>query len=663
MRKIITLGIMLLFLGMTISSSTGLYLEKQSIKPFSSGNILYVGGNGTGNYSKIQDAINAAWYGDTVFVYDDSSPYYENVVVNKTINLIGEDRDTTVIDGNDSKSDKVVFVDASDVAISNFTIQNSDGGGVLISTWDTGKIINNIIRYCHYGISVYGNYNISGNKIYSCERNGIVGYGSFNKIMDNTIQNNGWEGILLYGGSNNTIAFNTLSNNGCGIGFLYADNNTISENIITSNEYAGIVDSIYYSGNVYLNNTILMNGQYGIVTRGRNATIIGNSICFNEDTGIRLSTWLEYSNNTIITENIIAENGIGIENWYSNNSIIYHNDFINNTVNAVDDSYYGGIIHWDNGYPSGGNFWSDYTGEDNFHGPNQSIPGSDGIGDTPYNISGEVNSQDRYPLMLPFNNDTTPPATTHSLVPATPDGDNGWYVHDVEVTLDATDDMSGVKEIRYRIGGGSWKAIPGHHGTFTIDEDGDDILIEYYAIDNAGNEEDINSFTIDMDQTVPDIEKVSGEIYRKDGTWYVRITCNAEDETSGMDRVEFWINDEHIETIEGSGPIYELTIEWFEEYKTDIFWFYHYDVAGNMVVGDHLIYDTGSFIIGLISNLETSEHNVTFFAVIVMDRHYCKEYGDIILDTDIHILKRLSYPNNYEGYIGRFFICATFWEI
>ena len=145
MRKIITLGIMLLFLGMTISSSTGLYLEKQSIKPFSSGNILYVGGNGTGNYSKIQDAINAAWYGDTVFVYDDSSPYYENVVVNKTINLIGEDRDTTVIDGNDSKSDKVVFVDASDVAISNFTIQNSDGGGVLISTWDTGKIINNII--------------------------------------------------------------------------------------------------------------------------------------------------------------------------------------------------------------------------------------------------------------------------------------------------------------------------------------------------------------------------------------------------------------------------------------------------------------------------------------------------------------------------------------
>ena len=85
MRKIITLGIMLLFLGMTISSSTGLYLDEQSIKPLSSGNILYVGGSGTGNYSKIQDAIDDASDGDTVFVYDDSSPYYENVIVDKSI--------------------------------------------------------------------------------------------------------------------------------------------------------------------------------------------------------------------------------------------------------------------------------------------------------------------------------------------------------------------------------------------------------------------------------------------------------------------------------------------------------------------------------------------------------------------------------------------------
>jgi len=110
MKKLLVFGVIVLFLGMTISSSTGLNLEKQSIKPLSSGNVLYVGGSGTNNYTKIQDAIDNASDGDTVFVYDDSSPYYENLVVDKSIQLIGEDRDTTVING--SGSGDVVYVTA-----------------------------------------------------------------------------------------------------------------------------------------------------------------------------------------------------------------------------------------------------------------------------------------------------------------------------------------------------------------------------------------------------------------------------------------------------------------------------------------------------------------------------------------------------------------------
>ena len=60
---------------------------------------LYVGGVNPGNYSKIQDAINDSVDGDTVYVFDDSSPYYENIIVDKSINLIGEDKNTTVIHG------------------------------------------------------------------------------------------------------------------------------------------------------------------------------------------------------------------------------------------------------------------------------------------------------------------------------------------------------------------------------------------------------------------------------------------------------------------------------------------------------------------------------------------------------------------------------------
>ena len=61
--------------------------------------ILYVGGNGESNYTIIQEAIDDALDGDTIYVYDESSPYQENLIINKKINLIGEDYKTTIIDG------------------------------------------------------------------------------------------------------------------------------------------------------------------------------------------------------------------------------------------------------------------------------------------------------------------------------------------------------------------------------------------------------------------------------------------------------------------------------------------------------------------------------------------------------------------------------------
>ncbi len=79
-----------------------------------------------------------------------------------------------------------------------------------------------------------------------------------------------------------------------------------------------------------------------------------------------------------------------------NHNSIYHNNFINNGYHAGDNCN----NNWDAGYPSGGNFWDNYYGVDNFSGPNQNIPGSDSIGDTPYYILGG-NEEDFYPLMYP----------------------------------------------------------------------------------------------------------------------------------------------------------------------------------------------------------------------------------------------------------------------
>ena len=200
--------------------------------------------------------------------------------------------------------------------------------------------------------------------------------------------------------------------------------------------------------------------------------------------------------------------------------------------------------------------------------------------------------------LLGIGADDTPPVSNHVLVPAAPNGDNGWYVSDVEVTLSAGDPEigceiagSGVKEINYKIGGGSWQTLPGEEGgTFIIDVDDENLAIEYYSVDDVGNEESPhNSFQINMDQTVADIEEVTWEAFQDPpiyGLWYVTFTCDAVDETSGMDRVEMFINDGHHETITGAGPIYEFTIEWSEAFKSCTFYWYHYDVAGNVIVED-----------------------------------------------------------------------------
>ncbi len=252
-----------------------------------------------------------------------------------------------------------------------------------------------------------------------------------------------------------------------------------------------------------------------------------------------------------------------------------------------------------------------------------------------------------------FNDDTTPPVTTCALDPPEPDGDNGWYVNDVNVTLNATDDMSGVKEIKYRVGSGSWQTITGDNGSFIVDEDGNDIPIEYYAIDNAGNEETHQIVKIDKDQTKPDIA-LTLETYKENGIWYILFTATCNDATSGMDRVEFYMDDELVCTDD----------------KAPYEWTYTVPFISN--------------VIGLILNPQSSEENITFFALIVIitNEHdsssvYSKHFNATAYDmagnseTDdisspcyippgIYMFQHLTFPNNYTGHMGRFFIRATF---
>lgn len=306
-RKIFAVFFLILFV-VSILPSTGGITKKQDFTIRTNhfdpkrmfGNILYVGGNGPNNYSKIQDAIDNASDGDTVFVYDDSSPYYENIIINKYIELRGENKETTIIDGGGS-------------------------GNVVHVTWDGVTLTGFTIRYCggswsKSGILVYSSDNIIyGNKIVN-NKNGIyLESGSHNVIFENNIEDNGYHGIRVEYSSYNEIVGNTISNSEANGIYLWESPYTfISRNNITKSYLSGI--------------------------------IIGD---------------------------------------YSENNVVYSNNFIDNRLeNAYDELN----NTWDSGYPSGGNYWDDYTGEDN---------DGDGIGDTPYDIPGGY-SKDRYPLMYPF---------------------------------------------------------------------------------------------------------------------------------------------------------------------------------------------------------------------------------------------------------------------
>jgi parallel beta-helix repeat protein len=234
------------------------------------------------NYSMIQQAINAASPGDTVFVK--SGIYHEHIMINKTIMLIGENPSNTIIDG-DAMQNTIVLVNQSNVIVENLTVTNTistlDSYGILISRAQNVSLFNITVREAYRGIVLY-------------EAN-------YSRVSDSQVSNNYAYGIAL----RSTSQFNNF---------------------------------------------------------------MGNNIISNP-TGASLE--LSCADNTF-----------------------FHNNFINNQV-QVDSVNYGNHTKWDNGYLSGGNYWSDYQKAY----PDAAEIDNSGIWNIPYRMGG---ANDSYPLMNPW---------------------------------------------------------------------------------------------------------------------------------------------------------------------------------------------------------------------------------------------------------------------
>ncbi|UCD13480.1 MAG: right-handed parallel beta-helix repeat-containing protein [Thermoplasmatales archaeon] len=366
-KKGLVWGIIVLFFGANIIPSTiGLQEVKTVFMDFNSrGNILYVGGSGPNNYTKIQDAIDDASDDDTVFVFDDSSPYYENLVVDKSINLVGEDKDTTVIDGNEYGD--VIFISSNGMNISGFTIQNGgsdsvDAGieicsnhniisntiisndyyGIAIQDSLENTITNNTLLDNFYGVYLYQSINttITGN---SFSKNGLTVHNSYqNTVSDNIV--NGKPliyleeesdiaideeagQIILIGCNNITIQNQEISNTDLGIGLWDSDNCLVTGNTITSNNWMGLW--IYsWSDNNHVSGNTISNNHYGIpIGHSNSNTITNNTISDNEH-----GMFLLYSQNNAMDNNTISNNHDGIQLYGS-----HSNTLISNTINSNKD--------------------------------------------------------------------------------------------------------------------------------------------------------------------------------------------------------------------------------------------------------------------------------------------------------------------------------------
>jgi len=291
--------------------------------------------------------------------------------------IITYDNVTYTLTGNVTSSGDGIVIERDNIVLDGdgYTVNGSNtfkSKGVDLSSRDNVTIKNTHITAFNDGI--------------------WLNYSSDNIFSGNNITNNG-HGVKLYESSNNTINGNSITHNNLGIWLYYSFNNTVSGNNITNNERGFMLD--YSSNNTVNGNSITANNDYGVMLWYSFDNRVSRNSITNNGHGVELI----YSSNNMVSGNSIANNGDGLVLAYSLDNMIYHNNFIDNSQQTnIVTAGYGNV--WDNGYPSGGNYWSNYTGADLYRGASQNETGSDGIGDTPYVIDG--NNKDNYPLMKPY---------------------------------------------------------------------------------------------------------------------------------------------------------------------------------------------------------------------------------------------------------------------
>jgi nitrous oxidase accessory protein NosD len=328
------------------------------------------------DYPTIQAAVGNASAGDIVYVKKGTyyAPYDQVIVIEKSLSLIGENPENTIIDGIDKGEYSMghyvmtwnaIIIYASNVTIRGFTIKNCNTAiSIDEHSFATAiKIIGNNILNNHIPITIW-----SGSDFLISQNN----------ITDNDAGVGNWASNTIISGNNIT-----------GLGVWGCQNVTIKENNISGyGLYAGGLSLLDTDGVYVYENNITDNLEFGIrFERGCNNTDVYNNNIMRNEVGVLLNNFAFVSLSQVGSGNKVYGNNIvgNTQNAFGEQTYPYNISMIDNAIGNGTD-----VVLWDNG--SIGNYWSDYSAKY----PNATEIGGSGIGDTPYVING--NNQDNYPL-------------------------------------------------------------------------------------------------------------------------------------------------------------------------------------------------------------------------------------------------------------------------
>lgn len=363
-------------------------------------------------YENITSGLTYAREDDIVFVFNGT--YHERLDITKSITLQGQDKQSTIIDAN--QTGDAIRIEANNVTVTGFTVQNSglDSSGISVLLATGNRISQNIMKGNFNGIRIFesSSNTIADNNVSSNYYGISISASKGDNVTQNSVSSNMNTGIRVSDSSLITISNNSIANSPLGVVLLASNNCTITHNNASSNDstgfYAFASDSNVFSnnkissspdfgirldqsaGNLVDNNTFLEN-RIGIFLGNSTISVLqSNNFIANTQFGIRT----DYSDRNTISTNTFTEN-FGILFFFSDNNTVFHNNFHTHSKTLLSAN---STNHLDNGLE--GNYWIDYMKQN----PNTTETDNSGLWSLPYIV--DADNRDNHPLRGAFTDFT-----------------------------------------------------------------------------------------------------------------------------------------------------------------------------------------------------------------------------------------------------------------